>query len=138
VAGIDSFVIDTDTNEIRADGNVSLKEETVQMEVKPYAKHATVISFNSPLIIKGKWKKPKGYPEPMHLIAKAGGAVALGAIAPPLALLALVDTGKGKDQDCAKYLAEAKARGAKPKGNAQPQAVEQRANREQPVEKNPG
>jgi AsmA family protein len=138
VAGIESFVIDTDTNEIRADGNVSLKEETVQMEVKPYAKHATVISLNSPLIIKGKWKKPKGYPEPMHLIAKAGGAVALGAIAPPLALLALIDTGKGKDQDCAKYLAEAKARGAKPKGNAQPQAVEQRANREQPVEKNPG
>jgi uncharacterized protein involved in outer membrane biogenesis len=123
VADIDSFVIDTDTNEIRGDGNVSLKDETVQMEVKPYAKHPTIISLNSPLVIKGKWKKPHGYPEPMHLAAKAGGAIALGAIAPPLALLALIDTGKGKDQDCGKYLAEAKARGAKPKGNS-PQAQE--------------
>ena len=59
----------------------------------------------------------------MHLAAKIGGAVALGAIAPPLALLALVDTGKGKDQDCGKYLAEAKARGAKPKGPAQERVV---------------
>lgn len=118
VADIDSFVVDTDTNEIRGDGNISLKDETVQMEVKPYAKHATLLSLNSPLVIKGRWKKPKGYPEPMHLAAKIGGAVALGAVSPPLALLALVDTGKGKDQDCAKYLAEAKARGAKPKGGA--------------------
>ena len=124
VADIESFVIDTETNEIRGDGTVSLKDESVQMEVKPYAKHATLISLNSPLIIKGKWKKPRGYPEPMHLAAKVGGAVALGALAPPLALLALVDTGKGKDQDCGKYLAEARARGAKPKGPKQP---EQRA-----------
>jgi hypothetical protein len=53
--------------------------------------------------------------------------VALAAISPPLALIALVDTGKGKDQDCGKYLAEAKARGAKPKGGPQPQEPEQRA-----------
>jgi uncharacterized protein involved in outer membrane biogenesis len=123
VADIDSFVIDTETNEIRGDGTVSLKDESVQMEVKPYAKHATLLSLNSPLVIKGKWKKPRGYPEPMHLAAKVGGAVALGAVAPPLALLALVDTGKGKDQDCGKYLAEAKARGAKPKGPAQERVV---------------
>ncbi|HXD05434.1 MAG TPA: AsmA family protein [Burkholderiaceae bacterium] len=123
VADIDSLVIDTDTNEIRGGGNISLKDETVQMEVKPYAKHPTIISLNSPLIIKGKWKKPHGYPEPMHLAARAGGALALAAVSPPLALLALVDTGKGKDQDCGKYLAEAKARGAKPKGDV-PQSKE--------------
>jgi len=122
IADIDSFVIDTDTNEIRGDGHVNLKDETIHMEVKPYAKHATLISLNSPLEIKGHLKKPKGYPEPMHLAAKVGGAVALGAIAPPLALLALVDTGKGKDQDCGKYLAEAKARGAKPKSSGEQRA----------------
>ena len=135
VGDLDNFVIDTDTNEIRGDGTVSLKDETLQMEVKPYAKHATLISLNSPLVIKGPWKKPRGYPEPMHLAAKAGGAVALGAIAPPLALLALIDTGKGKDQDCGKYLAEAKARGAKPKN-----PTEQRASTDtqKPVAKNPG
>lgn len=130
VADIDSFVIDTDTNEIRGDGTVSLKDEIVDMEVKPYAKHATLISLNSPLVIKGPWKKPKGYPEPMHLAAKAGGAVALGAVAPPLALLALFDSGKGKDQDCGKYLAEAKARGARPKSES-----EQRAGSEGGVKK---
>lgn len=134
VADIDAFVIDTDTNEIRGDGTVSLKDETVKMEVKPYAKHATLLSLNSPLVIEGRWRKPKGYPEPMHLAAKVGGAVALGALAPPLALLALVDTGKGKDQDCAKYLAEARARGAKPKRHDEPQ---QRAGSE-PAPKNPG
>jgi uncharacterized protein involved in outer membrane biogenesis len=135
VADIDSFVVDTETNEIRGDGTVSLKDETVQMEVKPYAKHATLISLNSPIIIKGRWKKPKGYPEPLHLAAKAGGAVALGVVAPPLALVALVDTGKGKDQDCGKYLGEAKARGAKPKSDSQQRAS---TDTEKPVSKNPG
>lgn len=134
VAGIESFVIDTDTNEIRGDGHVSLRDESIQMEVKPYAKHATLISLNSPLVIKGKLKKPKGYPEPMHLAARVGGAVALGAVAPPLALLALVDTGKGKNQDCAKYLAEAKARGAKPKSSGEQRAS---TDTDKPVRKNP-
>ncbi len=112
VAKIDSFVIDTEESEIRVEGNLSLKDETVNLKANPYAKHPTLISLRSPIIIKGPFKKPKGYPEPVHIAVRAGAAVALGAIAPPLALLALMDTAKGKDQDCAKYLAEAKARGA--------------------------
>jgi hypothetical protein len=51
-------------------------------------------------------------PQAGRLAARGAAAVALGAIAPPLAALALIETGPGKDAPCGELLAEAKAKGA--------------------------
>jgi hypothetical protein len=55
---------------------------------------------------------PKAHPKAGPLVARAAGALALGAINPALAVLATLESGPGKDTDCGKLLAEAKAKGA--------------------------
>ncbi len=48
----------------------------------------------------GTFKDPHLSPQPGPLVARAAVAVALYAIAPPAALLALIETGPGKDVGC--------------------------------------
>ncbi len=58
------------------------------------------LSLRGPIEIGGTLKDPEFQPKPKPLLARAAAAVALYAIAPPAALLALVETGPGEDVDC--------------------------------------
>jgi hypothetical protein len=48
----------------------------------------------------GTFKDPKFRPEAKSLLGRAAVAAALYAIAPPAALLALIETGPGENVDC--------------------------------------
>jgi uncharacterized protein involved in outer membrane biogenesis len=115
VAHADSFVVDTTDTIIKVEGSVSLAEESLDLETKPYPKDMSPLALRTPLMLKGPLRDPRIRPKPGPLAARAAGAVALGAIAPPLALLALIETGPGKDANCGELLAEAKAKGAQKK-----------------------
>jgi hypothetical protein len=52
--------------------------------------------------------RPKAGP----IAARGAAAAALAAINPLLALLPFIETGPGKDSDCAQLLSHAKAKGA--------------------------
>jgi uncharacterized protein involved in outer membrane biogenesis len=108
----DSFVVDTSDTIVKVDGSISLKDERLDLETKPYPKDPSPLALRTPLNIKGPFKDPSIRPQAGPLAARVAGAVALGAIAPPLALLALIETGPGKDTDCGRMLAQAKAKGA--------------------------
>lgn len=53
-----------------------------------------------PLEVGGTFKDPQLTPQPGPLVARAALAAALFAIAPPAALLALIETGPGDDAGC--------------------------------------
>lgn len=112
VARADSFTIDTEETVIHVGGQVNLREETLDLEAAPNAKHASLVSLRTPLHLVGPLRKPKVRPEAVPLIRKAAIAVGLGAINPALAVFALYEPARGEDQPCAELIAEAKRKGA--------------------------
>jgi AsmA family protein len=108
----ESFVVDTTDTRINVDGSISLRDEQLDLETKPYPKDQSLIALRTPIDITGPLKKPKVRPKVGPIAARVAGAVALGAINPALAVLALIETGPGKDANCAALLAEARSQGA--------------------------
>jgi uncharacterized protein involved in outer membrane biogenesis len=112
VAKADDFVVDTENTLIKVEGTVDLKQEAIDLEAKPYPKDAGILSLRTPLELKGPMRSPKAHPKAGPLVARAAGALVLAAVNPALAVLATIESGPGKDTDCGKLLAEAKAQGA--------------------------
>jgi AsmA family protein len=112
VAKTGDFVVDTTDTVIKVDGAIDLKNERLDLETRPYPKDMSPLALRTPLYIRGPMKDPGIRPKAGPLVARAAVGAALGAIAPPLAALALIETGPGKDTDCGRLLAEAKAKGA--------------------------
>jgi uncharacterized protein involved in outer membrane biogenesis len=117
IARADSFVVDTTDTVIKVEGSVNLADETLDLETKPYPKDMSPLALRTPLDLEGPLRDPKIRPKAGPLVARVAGAAALGAIAPPLAALALIETGPGKDENCGALLAEARSRGAVKKGS---------------------
>ena len=112
VAQADSFVIDTDDTVVKVEGAINLRQETLDIEAKPYPKDPSPLALRTPLDMEGPLRKPKIHPKPGPLAARAAAAIALGAINPALSVLALIETGPGKDAPCGELLAQAKSKGA--------------------------
>jgi uncharacterized protein involved in outer membrane biogenesis len=112
VARADSFVVDTSDTLIKVEGAVSLADETLDLETKPYPKDMSPLALRTPLVMTGPMRDPKVRPKVGRLAARVAAGAALSAIAPPLGALALIETGPGKDANCGELLAEAKSKGA--------------------------
>jgi hypothetical protein len=95
-----SLVFDTSDTVMFGDGSVHLGEEALALELRPEPKDFSPLSLRGPLHIDGTFKDPKFRPEAKSLLGRAAVAAALYAIAPPAALLALIETGPGEDVDC--------------------------------------
>lgn len=112
LARADSFVVDTDNTVIKVEGTVDLGKEVMDLQLNPYPKEAGILSVRTPIVATGPLRAPKAHPKAGPLAARAALAVMLGAVAPPLAILATLEGGPGKDTDCGRLLAEAKTQGA--------------------------
>ncbi|WP_224788687.1 AsmA family protein [Pandoraea terrae] len=95
-----TFVIDTEDASIGVAGQIDLKHEHFNLTIKPQPKHFGVLSLRSPLYVRGTFHKPDVGVDTATLIARAGGAVALGLLTPVTALIPLIETGPGKDSPC--------------------------------------
>ena len=82
------------------EGQVHLGDERYDLRLKPRPKDPSPVSLRSPLRLTGTLKHPKVLPEAGPLIARGLLAAALYSIAPPAALLALIETGPGEDTGC--------------------------------------
>lgn len=112
VARADDFVVDTDNTMIKVEGTVDLGKEVMDIQMNPYPKDPGILSLRTPIVATGPLRQPKAHPKAGPLAARAAVAVALGAVNPALAILATLEGGPGKDTDCGKLLAAAKAKGA--------------------------
>ena len=108
IMATETFVIDTTDTNILGEGQISLLEETVKMKLSPEPKDFSILSLRTPVHITGTLKHPTVYPDKM-LAIRVGAAVVLGVIATPLAaLIPLIETGPGEDNDCKALIASTK------------------------------
>ena len=105
-----SIVLDTQDVLITGSGKVDLGSEQLDLILHGQPKKFHLVRVRAPVDIKGQLSKPKFGPDKGQLLKQGGIAAALGTLLTPVAtLLAFVDPGLAKDQDCSELLAQAHA-----------------------------
>jgi len=95
-----ALAFDTTDTVLHGQGTLDLRNETIDLRLTPEPKDVSPVSLRGPLHVGGTFKDPSFLPEPAPLALRGAAAAALYAIAPPAALLALIETGPGKDVNC--------------------------------------
>jgi len=95
-----SLAFDTTDTLILGEGKVDLKQEQLDLLLRPRPKDMSLLALRSPLRIGGTFKDPSFRPDFKALGIRGAIALALGSIAPPAALLATIETGPGEDSNC--------------------------------------
>ena len=103
VATTRALAFDTTDTVILGDGTINLRTEGLDLELRPEPKDVSPVSLRGPLEVGGSFKDPALHPKTGPLVGRAAIAAALFAIAPPAALLALIETGPGEDIDCSQH-----------------------------------
>ncbi|HTV85851.1 MAG TPA: AsmA family protein [Dyella sp.] len=99
------FVFDTDDATIDVNGTVNFANEHMDLNIVPHTKGLRIFSLRSPLYVRGTFKQPDVGVHAGPLLLRGGGAVALGVLAPPAALLALIAPSHNEQANtCAKVL----------------------------------
>jgi uncharacterized protein involved in outer membrane biogenesis len=96
-----------DTNEARIDasGSVNLRNEQLNLTLRPQSKGLRIFSLRAPIYLRGSFKQPAVSVDQGVLALRAGGALALASVAPVAALLPLISSGGAEGNDCAALLA---------------------------------
>jgi uncharacterized protein involved in outer membrane biogenesis len=109
VMNANALVFDTEPVNVQGEGSIDLQRERLDITLYPEPKRRSLASLRTPLYVSGPFVKPSAGPDKGRLAAKGLGAVVLGAVAPLLAVVPLVDTGPGSDSNCNKLVQQAKA-----------------------------
>ncbi len=99
------FVVDTEQTRIDGSGTFSLKEEQFDFMVAPKPKKPGILSLRTPVRLYGSFRHPEFGLDKGKLVLRAGTATALALVNPLAGLLPLIETGPGKETDCARVLA---------------------------------
>ncbi|CAM2190866.1 cell envelope biogenesis protein AsmA [Burkholderia cepacia] len=108
------FALDTEDAVIGMDGNVNLRDETMNLTIHPHTKGFRVISLRSPLYVTGSFKQPHVGVKAGALIARGGAAIGLGLLNPLASLLALLQPGRSRSLPCGQMLADMEQRPTAP------------------------
>ena len=110
VLTIDQGLMDTGEAQIKATGDLSLRDETIDLRFAAKPKKFSIIRLNAPITVKGKFDKPKPGVDIVHAIPQAAGSIALGIVAAPLAaVLPFVGPGLAHNADCQALVSTAEA-----------------------------
>lgn len=94
------LAFDTTDTLLLGEGTIDLKQEQLDLLLRPRPKDISILALRSPLRIGGTFKDPSFRPDFKALGIRGAIAVALGTITPPAALLATIETGPGEDSNC--------------------------------------
>jgi uncharacterized protein involved in outer membrane biogenesis len=94
------MAFDTDDTVILGSGRIDLRNERLDLLLKPRPKDFSLVSLRAPLRVDGSFKDPGFHPDVKVITLRGIAAAVLGSIAPPLALIATVETGPGEDTNC--------------------------------------
>ncbi|AKC87386.1 AsmA family protein [Pseudoxanthomonas suwonensis] len=95
-----ALAFDSTDTIIVGEGTINLKDESLDLLLRPRPKDRSILSLRSPLRVGGTFKDPSFRPDFAALGLRGAVALALGSITPPAALLATFETGPGEDSDC--------------------------------------
>lgn len=95
-----ALAFDTTDTIIVGEGTISLRDETLDLRLRPRPKDRSLLSLRSPLVATGTFKNPRFHPDYARVGLRGAIALALGSIAPPAALLATLELGPGEDSGC--------------------------------------
>ena len=103
-----AFLIDTTNMLVTGQGQIDLKNETLDLSLRGQPKKVRILRLRTPILVRGTLLQPKIGVQPGKVAAQTGGAVALGVLLTPVAaLLAFVDGGLAKDANCAALIGQA-------------------------------
>jgi uncharacterized protein involved in outer membrane biogenesis len=98
------LVFDTSDNTIHGEGTISLKDETLDLQLKSKSKKFSLVSLRGPIYVTGTLRNPGIRPDYKRAGLRAAAAVAIGAVAAPVAaLVATVQRGREREITCGKY-----------------------------------
>ncbi len=101
------IVIDTQNVLIKGEGRVNLGSEKLHLTIQGQPKKIRLLRLHAPIEIRGELLKPSFRLQPQHLIEQGAIGAAIGTLLTPLAaIVAFVDPGLAKNQDCAQLLAQ--------------------------------
>jgi len=95
-----ALAFDTTDTIVVGEGTVSLRDETLDLTLRPRPKDRSLFAFRTPLRLTGTFADPSFRPDMARVGLRAAVALTLGSIAPPAALLATLDLGPGEDANC--------------------------------------
>jgi AsmA family protein len=107
MAQTNAFVFDTAVTNVTGSGSINLKTEEMDLTLRPQPKDSGIGSLRTPLHIRGTFSEPQVGPDMGKLAARGGGALVMGILNPLLAILPLIQEGKGKDSNCGQLIAQA-------------------------------
>jgi len=105
----EALVFDTEVTTVIGTGSIDLGQERLDLILNPNTKNTSPLALSSPIYVRGSFAAPEVALDKGKIALRGLGALALGVVNPFLALLPLIDTGPGKDSDCAKLVREARA-----------------------------
>jgi AsmA family protein len=103
-------LIDSSDTTLTINGDVSLAKESLALVVTAQPHDKSLLTLRSPLRINGAFADPQLKLDKSRIALRLAGAAALAALAPPAALLALVDLGEDDRQQCADVAKRKQAR----------------------------
>jgi uncharacterized protein involved in outer membrane biogenesis len=95
-----TLLLDTDAHVVTGGGGLEFGREQLDLRLRTDSKRPTVGSLPTPIRIEGTLKNPSIQPELAEAAARAGAAVGLGVLFPPLALLPTIQLGVGENSQC--------------------------------------
>jgi uncharacterized protein involved in outer membrane biogenesis len=95
------MVVDSEAELIHGAGSIDFAHERYDLSLKADSKKPSLLALRGPILVSGTFKHPAVRPELGQPLARVGAAIGLGLIAPPLALLPLIDLGDAPDANCA-------------------------------------
>ncbi|TDK24446.1 AsmA family protein [Luteimonas aestuarii] len=96
----ESLAFDTTDTILIGEGDISLRDETLDLLLRPRPKDRSILALRSPLRISGSFVSPSFRPDLAALGLRGAVALTLASIAPPAGLLATIEPGPGEDSDC--------------------------------------
>jgi uncharacterized protein involved in outer membrane biogenesis len=99
-----ALLVATKEANILGAGTINLETEKLDLAMKTDATHFQIGSLSTPIDFGGTMKHPSVLPAAGPLAAKAGAAIGLGILFPPLALLPTIRLGLGDQNACTNTL----------------------------------
>ncbi len=109
-----TLLLDTEGDRTTIQGSLDLRTETLSAVLRTQAKHFTIGTLATPILIGGTLKRPHFAPEGRELAVRGAAAVGLGLLLAPAALLPTIQLGIGEDNACAAIAREPAARPREP------------------------